>query len=59
MSGPGRPRDEDLLFIVGSPRSGTTWLQLLLAGHPEVATRGETHLFEHFVGFGREELSPL
>lgn len=45
-----RPEDSDLLFIVGSPRSGTTWLQLLLAHHPAVATEGETHLFEHFVG---------
>lgn len=40
----------DLLFIVGCPRSGTTWLQLLLAQHPAVATINETHLFEHFVG---------
>ena len=40
----------DLLFIVGSPRSGTTWLQLLLAHHPAVATVGETHLFDHFIG---------
>lgn len=42
--------DDDLLFIVGAPRSGTTWLQLLFAQHAAVATEGETHLFEHFVG---------
>lgn len=39
-----------MVFIVGCPRSGTTWLQLLLARHPAVATIKETHLFEHFVG---------
>lgn len=52
QSDPDRPRDENLVFVVGSPRSGTTWLQLLLASHPDVATRGETHLFQHFVGLG-------
>lgn len=40
------------LFILGSPRSGTTWLQLLLAQHPRVATTQETHLFGRY-------LSPL
>lgn len=47
-----RPTSEpaDLLFIVGCPRSGTTWLQLLLAQHPRVRTVNESHLFEHFVG---------
>jgi hypothetical protein len=32
-------------FIVGAPRSGTTWLQQLLFVHPHVATGSETHLF--------------
>ena len=32
-------------FIVGAPRSGTTWLQQLLYVHPDVATGGESHLF--------------
>jgi len=31
--------------ILGSPRSGTTWLQRVLAAHPNVATPQETHLF--------------
>lgn len=39
----------DHLFVVGSPRSGTTWLQLLLAQHEEVATGKETQLFTHYV----------
>lgn len=37
------------VFIVGCGRSGTTWLQLLLAQHPEVATAQETHLFNSYV----------
>lgn len=32
-------------FIVGAPRSGTTWLQQLLFSHPLVATSAESHLF--------------
>jgi LPS sulfotransferase NodH len=32
-------------FVVGAPRSGTTWLQQLLLVHPHVATGGESHLF--------------
>jgi len=36
-------------FIVGCPRSGTTWLQLMLAQHPAVATTQETHLFSAYL----------
>jgi hypothetical protein len=32
-------------FVVGAPRSGTTWLQQLLYVHPDVVTGGESHLF--------------
>lgn len=38
-----------LVFIVGSPRSGTTWLQLLLSQHPAVASGQETHLFSSYL----------
>ena len=41
----GAPTDRKLLLVVGCPRSGTTWLQLLLAQHPRVATCNETWLF--------------
>jgi Sulfotransferase family len=43
---------EDLkhVFIVGCPRSGTTWTHLLLAQHPGVATTRETHLFDNYLG---------
>jgi Sulfotransferase family len=34
-----------LVFLVGAPRSGTTWLQLMLARSKHVATANETHLF--------------
>ncbi len=34
-----------LVFLVGAPRSGTTWLQLLLSRSPRIATANETHLF--------------
>ncbi len=34
-----------LLFIVGAPRSGTTLLQALLATHPQIISRPETHFF--------------
>lgn len=37
------------LFLVACPRSGTTWLQLILDSHPKIATRRETHLFDGYV----------
>jgi len=42
-------RDKELVFLVGAPRSGTTWLQLLLSRSPRVATAQETHLFNLFL----------
>jgi len=33
-----------LFFICGALKSGTTWLQLMLDAHPEIACRGEGHL---------------
>lgn len=36
-------------FIIGCPRSGTTWLQLLLAQHPAIASSQETHLFSRYI----------
>lgn len=49
----GADRDlagSDLAFVVGCPRSGTTWVQLLLAQHPAVTTTQETHLFQRYLG---------
>jgi hypothetical protein len=63
--GPGRPilrtaralmdtgdryQGENLVFLVGCPRSGTTWLQRLLAAHPRVRTGQESHLFDFYIG---------
>lgn len=36
-----------LFFIAGTERSGTTWLQLLMDAHPEIACRGEGHFVDH------------
>jgi hypothetical protein len=36
-----------LFFAGGAPRSGTTWLQLLLDSHPEVCCRGEGLFQKH------------
>lgn len=37
-----------MVFLVGAPRSGTNWLQRMLAAHPDVvALPSETHLFSH------------
>lgn len=40
----GSPLHERAVFLVGAPRSGTTWLHQLLAVHPQVATSGESHV---------------
>jgi len=38
MAIPSRPT---LFFVLGAPKSGTTWLQLALDRHPEVTCKGE------------------
>jgi hypothetical protein len=38
-----RVRSEQVFFIGGAPKSGTTWLQYLLNAHPEVSCGGEGH----------------
>jgi hypothetical protein len=40
----------NLILIVGSPRSGTTWLQKLLAAHPLVQTGQESDIFDEYLG---------
>ena len=41
--------DKKMVFLVGPPRSGTTWLQGILSNHPEIGTAQESHLFNHFL----------
>jgi Sulfotransferase family len=36
-------RRRTIFFIGGLPKSGTTWLQLLLDAHPDIRCRGEGH----------------
>jgi hypothetical protein len=37
------------IFIVGPARSGTSWLQTMLAEHPDIASPPETHLFTNYL----------
>ncbi len=41
--------DRDFLFIVGSPRSGTTWLRLMMGAHPSVCTTTELRLYNKYL----------
>ncbi len=41
---------KQLIFLVGIPRSGTTWLQSMLAAHTAVGSAQESHLFNHYIG---------
>jgi len=38
---------KQIFFVGGSPKSGTTWLQLLLNAHPSVSCSGEGHFPTH------------
>jgi hypothetical protein len=38
------------LFVTGSVKAGTTWTQLWLDRHPEIACKGEGYLFNKFAG---------
>lgn len=41
------PLRDRVVFVQGAPRSGTTWLVVLLATHPQIAgVEAESHLFE-------------
>jgi sulfotransferase family protein len=37
--------DLEAAFLLGSPRSGTSWLQQMLASHPLIASPPETYVF--------------
>lgn len=40
---------KQMVFLVGVPRSGTTWLQRMLSNHHKIATAQESHLFNQFI----------
>lgn len=40
---------KQFLYVIGSPRSGTTMLQILLANHPQVASTVEQTLYQHYI----------
>lgn len=45
-----------IFFIGGSMKSGTTWLQLLLDAHPDIACKGEGHLTDRLAPLLLESL---
>lgn len=52
---------ERLVFLIGSPRSGTTMLARMLGAHPDVHAPAEPHLMTglaHLGYFGRVEQAP-
>jgi hypothetical protein len=42
--------ERQFVFIIGAPRSGTTWLQALVGSHPSVCTSVEMTLFDCYLG---------
>jgi len=46
------------VFIVGCPRSGTTWLLRLFAGHPAVVSGRESHAWRDVAGIYEREGPP-
>jgi hypothetical protein len=40
----------NIVFVVGCPRSGTTYLQKLLAAHPRIRTGQESDVFDLYIG---------
>jgi hypothetical protein len=46
--------EEKLVWIFGSPRSGSSWMLRLLTGHPDIAPVNESYLGAHLVPVGGE-----
>jgi len=46
--------EEKLVWIFGSPRSGSSWMLRLLGGRPEIAPVNESYLGAHLVPVGGE-----
>jgi hypothetical protein len=41
--------DKQFIFIIGSLKSGTTWLQIMLGAHPQICTTVEQTLFDKYI----------
>ena len=41
--------EKNYIFIIGSPRSGTTWLHIMMGSHPLVCTTVELALFDEYI----------
>lgn len=50
---------DTLVIMMGSPRSGTTWLHSMLGDHPDVCTTGELKVFDHFTSRWEESWNDL
>jgi LPS sulfotransferase NodH len=42
-----------LFFVLGAPKSGTTWMQHLLDAHPQIRCTGEGALYRYLEGLAR------
>ena len=54
---PGAALERRLVWMLGSPRTGSTWLTRLLETHPDVETVGEPHIGIHLAPFAPGLLS--
>jgi hypothetical protein len=52
---PGDYLGDDLIFLISQPRSGSTLLQQMLAGHPRIETRPEPWLMLHLLYANRPD----
>lgn len=41
--------DRQIFFVGGAPKSGTTWLQVLLDCHPQISCGGDGHFIGHLL----------
>ena len=50
---------KQIVFLVGAPRSGTTYLQRLLSSHPNIKTAQESHLFDNHIAIQLQQWDRL
>lgn len=53
-----RPQPAVPIFIVGMHRSGTTLLERILSGHPDIADAGETYAFDAQMQLATDHATP-